>query len=227
MNETIQTVMQTEIVTALQHVPLPGQMNVKDYLDSFMVLLKDFKLEIEWNIKQQNSYAFSIDYLNVLIQEFKCMYMLFDGSFDIEFYPDIYCELGNNKPKRIRTVSDVHKYIILVVISTLTTREKIIEKKIKYKLPLIDSIPVSLSKYVINGKNLTNFINITQLAFNSKVLKKRTGEKMKLYEFLGDCCKIVGVDDVDVGRKVTEIRRRANPTGFLESTIESIKKAYN
>ena len=87
MNETIQSVMQTQLVFALQHVPLQGQLTIKEYLDSLLVTFKKFQNEVEWHLSHQNSYSFSIEYLNVLIYELKICLCILKALLILSFIP--------------------------------------------------------------------------------------------------------------------------------------------
>ena len=224
MNEEIQTVMQLKLLEALKRVPHQNEKTTEDQLNLLLDLLDDFQLEVERNIRNKNSYSFSIDYVYHLIEKFKNLYIRIDGSFEILLFPEIIEMSEQTNFRIIEKTIDSHLFIYLRVLSMLKDREILITKKIKFRIPIVEHDKFSLSKYLLDDYNLTNWVEVGLAIYDKKILNTRIGDKVQLYQFIRDFCLLVGEEKLNVKGKLEEVRNRANPHRFLDGLVFELKK---
>ena len=224
MNETIQTVMQLKLLEALKRVPHQNEITTEDQLNLLIGLLDDFQLEVERNIRNKNSYSFSIDYVYHLMEKFKNLYIRIDGSFEILLFPEIIEMSEQTNFRIIKNTIDSHRFIYLRVLSMLKDREALITKKIQYKIPIVEQDELPLSKYILKDYNLTNWVSIGLAIFGVNILNTRVGDKLLEYQFIRDFCVLVGEETLNVKSKLEEVRNRVNPHKFLDALAIELKK---
>jgi hypothetical protein len=212
----IKTDKQTELINALKHVPQQKDVIIREHLDSLLHYHKEFRLEVEWNINNKNSYSFSVDYLNNLIEEFSSLFMIIDSSFEIELFPEIIKLSKNTKLKSIRKCVDSHKFIYLKTILMLQNREEVIVKKMQFKIPIVEKDEIALSKYIMKEQNVMNIIEVGYTVYQSDVLGTRTGEDIHMYPFILDVGRFAGVEINNIKQRIEEMKSRSNPHKFID-----------
>jgi hypothetical protein len=224
MNKKIQTVKQFKLIDALKRVPKQSEVTTQEQLNLLLDLLDNFQLEVERNIRNKNSYSFSIDYVYQLMEKFKNLYITVDGSFEILLFPEIIKMSEQTNVTTIKKTIDSHRFIYLRVLSMLKDRETLITKKIKFKIPIVEQDEVPLSKYLLNEYNLTNWVEVGLAIYDKKILNTRIGDKVQEYQFIRDFCLLVGEEKLNVKSKLEEVRNRANPHRFLDGLVHELKK---
>ena len=222
----IKTEMQTKLISALKHVPQQNEVkNHEHYLNELLFFQKEFRLEVEWNIYNKNSYSFSVDYLYSLIDEFSSLYMIIDSSFEIELFPELIELSELTKPKRIKKHIDLHKFIYLKTILMLKNRKALISEKIQYKLPIIETDEQVLSKYILKEQNIMNIIEVGYTVYQADVLVTRTGEDIHMYPFIQDVGRFAGVEINNIKQRIVEMKSRTNPHKFIDRLQLLLKKS--
>jgi len=220
----IKTEMQTKLINALKHVPQQNEVKNREHLNSLLNFHKDFRLEVEWNIHNKNSYSFSVDYLYNLIDEFSSLYMIIDSSFEIELFPDIIKLSEYTKLKGIKKNIDLHKFIYLKTILMLQNREALITKKIHYKIPIVEKNETALSKYILKEQNIMNIVEVGYSVYHTDVLGTRNGEDVHLYQFILDIGRFAGEEINNIKQRVDEMKSRSNPHKYIDRLVVVLKK---
>jgi hypothetical protein len=215
----IKTEMQTKLVNALKIVPKQHEVNNQEYLSLLMGNLKNFQCEVEWNIYKRNSYGFSLEYLKKLITDFTLLYMTTEGTVDIVLFPEIINSCETLKMSRIKTCVDLHKFIYLKTISMLQNRESLVDKKIQFKIPIVEKDELAMSKYVLKEKNIMYVIEVGYSVYQSDILANRSGEEMHLYQFIKDFGAFVGMEVNNVKQRIEEMKNRCNRHKYLDRLI--------
>ena len=225
MKDSINYERKVELVCALQRIPRQNEILIQEYLQRLLKLFKLFQEEIEWNIYTKNSYAFSIDYLTDLIDEFKCLYMTIDGSFDVIIFPEIITAVEYTRLNKIKNYIDSHKFIYLRTISMLQKRELIINTKITHKLPIVEITTVDTylgfkNKYVLREKFIINIIEIGFYLYSNGNIIYHNGKPLQLTDFIKDLGLFLGEDIKNIHQRIEEMKNRSNPHRFLDSLIK-------
>jgi len=216
MMNTIVTAKKTELLGVLQKVPQKSDVNVQEYLNSLLHYLKHFQLEVEWNIQTMNSYSFSIDYLTKLIDEFKCLYVIIDGTFELIIFPEIIEASEYTRMHKIKSYIDTHKFIYLRTVSMLQKRESIINIKITHKIPIVENKIEFKSKYLLKDKNIMNVIEIGYTIYQNGNIISRNGDPIQLHQFIKDVGEFVGQDMKNIFQRIEEMKNRSNPHKFID-----------
>ena len=114
--QTIQTEKQAKLVEALKKLPKQNEVKVPEHLQSLVIILNDFRFELEWNINCNNNYAFSLEYVKKLLEEFTLLYMISDGTMDILLFPEIITSCESVKMKKIKIKLQDKKQLLLVIL---------------------------------------------------------------------------------------------------------------
>lgn len=225
MRDAIINKSRNELITALQRIPHSKEVPLKEYLEMLMVHFKNFQQEVEWNIYCKNSYSFSIDYVSSLIEEFKCLYMTFDGSFDVILFPEILSEQQYIRLIKIKNYVDSHRFTYMRTISMLQKRESIINTKITHKIPIvelqIDTEKLKFhNKYRLKEKKIMDVIEIGYYLFVDGNIITEHGKPIDLIPFIKDLGAFVGEEINNIHQRLDELKNRANQHKFLDSLIK-------
>lgn len=160
-----------------------------NYLDSLMVVLHDFQLEVEWNIQYSSSVYVALEYVSRLNTQFRTLYKLSEYSFEIELFPNV---LEEKKIKIKNTHTKVTSFVITQTMTMLKDRMKILKIGVKNPESLI-SHNQEQTKYMWNGDassciELGYAINLTNKAI------KKNGEQPTYTQFVSDFCSFLGKD---------------------------------
>src|SRR5690606_17569585 len=184
--------------------------------------LKEFQLEIEWNLYQKKSYSFSVDYLSGLILDFKTLYMVIEGSFDIMIFPEIIHNVFKISRCKLKTYPEINKNMYLNAIAILQKRESDIRKKNKNKIHIEEGIDVTKNcKYILKEKNIIDIIELGYYLHAHGNILYENGEEIQLIPFVKDIGLFVGEDIKNIHQRINEVKSRSKPYKFLDFLIKN------
>jgi hypothetical protein len=221
--QTIQTEKQAKLVNALKNLPKQHEVKVPEHLQSLVIILNDFRFELEWNINCNNNYAFSLEYVKKLLEEFTMLYMISDGTMDILLFPEIITSCESIKMNKIKTVLESHKFIYHRTIFMLRNRESMVLTKIQFRIPILDKDEVTESKYLIREKMIMCLIEIGYSLYYIELFVLRNGEEMQLYQFLKDFGLFAGVEIQNIKQRIKELKNKPNRHKVLDRMIKVLE----
>ena len=217
--QTIQTEKQSELVNALSKTPSKKTVLVSKHLNGLQKILLNFQQEIELNLQNSTSAKQQLDYLSKTNILFLNAFMFFEGSFELLLFPNENIE---SKTQRITSFKKAHVLIYNQAIKFIKRTIKYVKYAFENNI-LFENI-LQLSKYVIVEKTCKpiDIVELGYALFYTGFFINRTGETLKLYDFIENLGRFFGIEITNMRQRLQELRIRVkSPIIFLQQLMNT------